>query len=523
MPREEAKAIINKTNQRKMYTFSKHRVMKTKKVRNYEMRECPVPGCKRYVKRLEDHIRYMHSNFNRKLSSNETVAGESQISQQEAPSFDDDQVVTYDNDQGDLPSNEELNKPYLLQSRRSRLAPKEEICLPSRNLADIPEGSYYYTSTLSNFKEKADVLLRDYKQHLLSCDAGCKTERAANQMTGHIANFIVELCDDSFENLFSLDKVRDLFTEKTSTKKWKASSASTYRNTLKDFLSYLELRRKIIVPPLIINDMRAALKRWAKSNHVLFKHQTYQKRKTTEKLLLSPEEIQEYYKSEFCRDAIKMFGKALDGEDFGRKEFCTMRNYLFLGVYFKQGLRTGILAELTVDEYRQREFDSITSLTSIEVSQHKTSKTYGDAVIAISESLANEFDIYFKHVRPVALVGRTCNNFFTTWNGRAMNSSDINAACKSSLQDAGITNACVTLIRKSLVTTVHEHGNEDEMKNVSIGMDHDVNTAKLHYAHRNKVKAVLKAYQNIEKLSCRAIEKGEFYLYNSKTFHNFIG
>ena len=68
--------------------------------------------------------------------------------------------------------------------------------------------------------------------------------------------------------------------------------------------------------------------------------------------------------------------------------FCTMRNYLLLRVYLKQGLQTGVCAMLTVKEYKCREYDPVAKLTSMEVTDHKTTGAYGDAIIVLSEELA---------------------------------------------------------------------------------------------------------------------------------------
>ena len=487
MSHEDAVGITNKTNQRKPYSTKNIKVNHSKVRRDYKMRVCPVEGCNRYVKRLSDHIRYMHKNYQKKKIRMPTATNEFETIPEE-------------------PIETETSIPPVFKRRDQRCKFKNTSNDTYSKLIVVPEGCYSYEQVLEDFQAVSKEVLSEYEKYSMSCDAGFRHERNAKQMSGHINSFMHLLCEDSFKNLFSIEKLRDIFTEKTQTGQWRASSASTYRNTLKDFLIFLELSKKIVVPPNVVQDLRGALKRWAKGNHQLFKVQRYERIKSTEKLILQPEEIAEFYNTEFCRESIKTFGLAAAQEELSRSQFCMLRNYLLLRVYLKQGLRTGVCAMLTIKEYLAREHDPVTNLTSIEVTEHKTTAAYGDAIIFLADDLANYFEIYYTQVRPIGVANSPSDYFFTSWSGKAMNSSDINNACKSSLKSIGLHHVYVTLIRKSLVTTVHEFGDEEDMKTLSIGMDHDVETAKKHYAHRNKLSSAQLAYKSIERISQAAIK-----------------
>ena len=513
----ESRKIVNKTNQRKPYTMTQEQLhkLRTKRgeiskpkivncnipqQRNYAMRICPIEGCGRYVKRLTDHIKYMHKKNLKQISNSfinlSTNSNHHEfIPEEQSTNFEDDvpELIKARARRCALPYANEMRKPPIV----------------------IPEGCFYYSETIENFSVIKSMVIEEYEKYCRSCDAGYRSERATKQMSGKISEFMETLCDNtSFENLFSVEKFRDMFTEKIVSKKWKASSGCTYRQYMLDFLLFLDISKKIIVPQIAVQDLKGALKRWSKGNYQLFKVQTYQKRKETESLLLKPEEIEEIYKTQLFRDAVKLFGFAEEDAEISRSQFCIMRNYLLLNVYLKQGLRTGVCANLTVKEYHCRVYDPNTKLTSLEVTEHKTTGAYGDAIILLSEDVAKYFDIFFTQVRPVASAAALspCDYFFVNWSGNAMNSSEINSACKSAFKSMGLTNMYVSLIRKSLVTTVHELGDEEDMKILSIGMDHDVNTAKMHYAHRNKLQAVKEAYSKIENISKSAVEaKGKFY------------
>ena len=147
----------------------------------------------------------------------------------------------------------------------------------------IPEGCHSYEAYIPNFDEAAKDVSNEYKKYSKSCVAGFRSVRAAKQMTGHINTFFVELCEDSFKNFFCIDKLRDIFTERTSSGKWKDSSAATYRNTIKDFFGVLGNYKEDVVPEMVVSFILGALKRWAVGNHTLYKVQMYLKRKETEK------------------------------------------------------------------------------------------------------------------------------------------------------------------------------------------------------------------------------------------------
>ena len=124
-------------------------------------------------------------------------------------------------------------------------------------------------------------------------------------------------------------------------------------------------------------------------------------------MLLSPSEIEEFYESEFSRSAVKLFGLANEGKEFGRSQFCIMRNCLLLRVYLKQGLRTAVCAMLTAKEFENPQFNESTQLTIMEVVEHKNTGSYGDAVIVLSEDLCAYFKICYEIVRPVAMAAAT--------------------------------------------------------------------------------------------------------------------
>ena len=135
---------------------------------------------------------------------------------------------------------------------------------------------------MSNFSEISSDIVNHYESFLQSSESGFKSERVAKQMSGYMKICIEELChDDSFEGIFNIEKLRALFIKKTANGTWRASSSATYRNTLRDFYSYLEIEGKIHVPPPILENLRVSLKMWSKNNNVLFEVQKYQKRKAT--------------------------------------------------------------------------------------------------------------------------------------------------------------------------------------------------------------------------------------------------
>jgi hexokinase len=116
--------------------------------------------------------------------------------------------------------------------------------------------------------------------------------------------------------------------------------------------------------------------------------------------LITPDKIAEFDRSEPALTAIKCLGEVMDGSvtEITQSMYTVMRDFLLTQIVVTNANRSGVLANMSVDEFnavRQTDGSFVVSVT-----KHKTASTYGPAKVVLSKSLHSWLSVFVSKVRP---------------------------------------------------------------------------------------------------------------------------
>ena len=73
--------------------------------------------------------------------------------------------------------------------------------------------------------------------------------------------------------------------------------------------------------------------------------------------LITPEKVQEFVKTEFARSQVKILSEMIDNKEkrpvLSQKEYCDLRNFLFIYILSQNGHRSGVLTNSDLAEYNK--------------------------------------------------------------------------------------------------------------------------------------------------------------------------
>ena len=217
-----------------------------------------------------------------------------------------------------------------------------------------------------------------------------------------------------------------------------------------------------------------------------------------EDVLISPEQVAQYRSSELAREAVGLFsryGSRFCTDDPRMTEFCLMRDHLFFEFCISNAHRSGVLANVTVQQFKKGKWDDEGNLIMM-VLKHKTSASHGPAVLLANKEIAGMLTTFIKKVRKNIIAG--IDNIFTSWTGVKMQSGAISYQLNKLWEKAGIfkdsdhKNISCTVFRKS-ATTGKRLGDDNDDQIVADHMAHNIATANKHYHIRNRQKGAAKA------------------------------
>ena len=149
------------------------------------------------------------------------------------------------------------------------------------------------------------------------------------------------------------------------------------------------------------------------------KRRFWEKHKEDLSRLITPEKIQEFAKTEFAWNQVKTLGELIDNKEklpaLGQKEYCDLRNFLFIHILSQSGHRSGVLTNITLTEYKKMTCVDGTYLVAVK--DHKTFSHHGHANLCFDESLKAWEDIYVKCARNQVGTGGEGIALFLNWRG----------------------------------------------------------------------------------------------------------
>ena len=347
-------------------------------------------------------------------------------------------------------------------------------------------------------------LIREFQEWLASPDGSKKDEKTVMQHGSQLF-IMLKAIDDSqnLHSLFDLKLIRQQFLNGfVEEKKYEAGTIKSYLMSLRHFYSFLlsEKPNAIKFNWLDVSSVREKVKMWSASYKRESSTRKWQKLEEDMINRLTPSNIRTLEKCVAAREAIKIIGQCSESAEttlVSQSSFTLVRDFLFTQIFTDNANRPGVLAHMTMDEYRSiRKQDDHYVIT---VKKHKTAYVHGPARIVLSERLKSWMSL-FVNVMRAQVKTRTDGPVFLSWNGNAMKSGHITKAVQSVFKKAGLdVKITSTSFRKAAVTKVHIDKPEKSAKLAGL-MAHNEATAKKYYLLSEKSKTSVQVSKELGQL-----------------------
>jgi len=219
----------------------------------------------------------------------------------------------------------------------------------------------------------------NFQQWLLSADGGLKSEKSAKQHS-YQAKTIAAVIGKA-----SLQKFLSEFIKET---KFMQGTTKSYLSSLVHFGNYL-LTQKCISDVLHIQTMLGCIKRWIKAFLKRCSERALLKTDNDLQYLVTTKDIQSFELSAVARETIQILAEAeLQGHclpAMSMQSYILVRDYLLSSTVLANGNRSGVLANMTVEEVLNAK--EVDDCLVVSVAKHKTAWTTGPAKLVLSRSL----------------------------------------------------------------------------------------------------------------------------------------
>ena len=493
--KESSQKVLLKYNIRKRK--SKDTMVKTKRKDYHTRRRCPIDQCQSIVFRLPAHLQKVHKlkkTMREYIDAMETAVV--------VPDHKHPMILWKEermHQTSTMLHNLEQSRTIASESGESSVENEKDSSSDNdNNMA----GECSNDTTAENVN--THPIFVKFEQWMLSPDGGKRDEKTVKQHSAQLFG-ILRAIDDSEDvnSLLDLKLVRHVFLNNYVKKRnYEAGTIKSYLMSLRHFCTFL-----ISDNPGDINfnvddvaSAREKVQMWSSSYRRESSTRKWQKLEEDTVNGLTPSDINKFEKSEAAREAVKIIGKHSDPtehDDITQTDYTLVRDFLFTQIFTDNANRPGILADMTVADYKRMRVEDGHHV--ITVMKHKTAYIYGPARIVLTEKLKSWLDIFIQVIRP-QITTLASGNVFLSWNARSMKSCQITKAIQSIFKKAGIDlKITSTSYRKAAVTKVHMDCPELSGKLAGL-MAHNEATAKKYYLLAEKTKASVEASSKLGKL-----------------------
>ena len=357
-------------------------------------------------------------------------------------------------------------------------------------IEEIHEDRDSYNSFMLN--SKLEEIILHFLQYLKSVDS-CQVK--AKEIASEVRRIGVAISAEDVSDFLAESKIRDTYLgEYCVFRGFQPDSVKKYIGSLKEFYVFLlgrkkELKRQfgVKVSTEAIIKIQNKLERWKKTYKKASNRRFWQRQMEDYQVLVDDKQIQIYNNSSFCAESKQLFEELSHSvRNVTRREFCVMRDSLFVIIELANAHRSGVCSNFTIPEYKKMTCKDGYHMFFVE--KHKTADTYGPAVVALSQTEFRYLEIFVSKVRPQ--VHPTDINVFVSWNGKMMASGAISRQLCSVWIQIGILkdadkNLSCNILRKSASTNVREAADPRKTE-VADMMAHSNKTAEIHYYIRKK-------------------------------------
>ena len=537
--KERASGVLKAFDLRKPKTLSSK-----KKARKFKRKICPVRNCNGVVKRIHNHLTDVH-NLKRNdkmykvcleaavVHDSKDLPSLSESSEEDVTSDPSDkQAINQGHGQCSKSSKEQKRHPSIFKKIYSSdegssndepdwasVTPVEEMDttnqdgvgddrdLVGEDNENPPLNSNNETTVLSSRESKK--ILSSFQEWLKGPDGGRKDEKCANQCKRQV-QMVIEFIDSknpSLTLLMSKRTIRDKWlTEFEKVKQ--PGTVKSYLGTLNLFYLFIQVEcadkfeaLNVSQPDLI--SLSNQVKLWARSYRKLSQDRFWEKRVEDLANKKTPEDIRKFDSSEVARTAVKTIGEFNEQDQLlTQVEYTNVRDYLLTVICINNGSRSGSLANMTLEEFKQATLEE--GCYVVRVKKHKTFTTHGPVNVVLHLTLHKYVEIFISKMRnclPDTNLD-TKETVFLTWKGCEMYSSHVGSqigSCWGKVFGKEASTGGATSFRKAAVSAVHE-ANKEIRGDLANLMVHNRATADKYYLLEDKGKTAVRTSKELSRI-----------------------
>ena len=329
-------------------------------------RACPVQGCRSVVKRLSGHLRQVHGDIPIGSPLYKKILKEARSAKTWKPS-----------EQVECCSREDETEPKHSSMDESE---NEEEVMNDTEPSERPSADEEYAimeaveeANSSNVEEEISVV-SSFCSWLQSADGGRKDKKLSKQHGAQLLR-ILQTIDPSqqFQSLFNKTLLRDTFL-KQAEKKYTADTMKAYLLSLRHFCTYVIAEKPVSVDvdPALVRQIQGKARLWSMSYRKDSKRRHLEKMSNDLNNLVTPEQINEYERSESARSAVAVLENLSGAHSLqvNQSMYTNVRDYILLEITIANAHRSGVLANMTMQEYKKAK--KVDHNMVISVKEHKT-------------------------------------------------------------------------------------------------------------------------------------------------------
>ena len=312
-------------------------------------RACPVQGCRSVVKRLSGHLRQVHGDIPIGSALYKKILKEARSAKTWKPS-----------EQVECCSREDET-----EQRHSSMdeSENEEEVMNDTEPSERPSADEEYAimeaaeeANSSNVEEEISVV-SSFCSWLQSADGGRKDKKLSKQHGAQLLR-ILQTIDPSqqFQSLFNKTLLRDTFL-KQAEKKYTADTMKAYLLSLRHFCTYVIAEKPVSVDvdPALVRQIQEKARLWSMSYRKDSKRRHLEKMSNDLNNLVTPEQINEYERSESARSAVAVLENLSGAHSLqvNQSMYTNVRDYILLEITIANAHRSGVLANMTMQECKK--------------------------------------------------------------------------------------------------------------------------------------------------------------------------
>ena len=446
--------------------------------KEYKAFDCTEPNCGARVRRLDAHLWFVHQKPSLGKSCKKKP-GETLI----------DQIVVNPGEKMTM---------IVGDSGQTATNSQETFC----PFAEEPEPTDQTAPSNSTSSYSSAAL--EMGKWLTGLDGGNRRLETVKQRVSQMTYLLSEAHVESNDHLLNRSTFWPVIHKNVQSGVWRADTGRFYLTTLKDFYQFIIDTNHFMMTKDELFEIQAIsnkVDKWKKSLKALSKSQNAEAKEIQLTKIHNQDAVTKVLTCasfDEMRNLIINLSKEDKPKLLMRNIYTYLVQLLITIISIRAPKRSGVLCEMTVENFNNRETHEEQFL--VKVKNHKTSGTYGSALVPLSEFHVKWLTVYLEKARPPVVKDNEDQIFFfLKYNGSKYNSQDISRALSAVWESADLGKTTTNLFRKSLVT---EGDLEDtsQRENISTLLDNSVVTAQKHYRLITKPTGVVNAATFADKL-----------------------